>query len=333
MNADEFVISRQGNWKALSDLLPVAERNMSALSPEQITRLGQLYRAAASDLAYAQREFPRHRVAAYLNQLVGRGHAVIYRSEPLAIRRIVRFAAVGYPRAFREMLPFFLIAVGLLFIPAILGGVATGLRPEVAKVALPAEAQRLIPMIEDKQLWIDVPVEERPYTSTFIMSNNIQVSFVAFGGGMLAGLLTIWVLIFNGLILGAIMGLTFHYGVGWDLVNFVIGHGVIELSVICMAGGAGLMIGWAMLHPGLIRRRDAVGQAARQAVRVLIGCVPLLMIAGTIEGFISPNTNIPRVAHWLVGITTGVLMYSYLLLAGRGHDEQPAADIPQIPTG
>src|SRR5690242_6837805 len=106
MKAEEFVASRQAKWKTLSDLLTTAERSMGHLSPEEITLLGQLYRAATSDLAYAQREFPRNRAATYLNQLVGRGHAVIYRSEPLAFRRIWYFVRAGFPRAFREMLPF-----------------------------------------------------------------------------------------------------------------------------------------------------------------------------------------------------------------------------------
>jgi uncharacterized membrane protein SpoIIM required for sporulation len=320
MKAEEFVASRQVNWKQLSDLLNSAERSLGHLSPEQITRLGQLYRATTSDLAYAQREFPRHRAATYLNQLVGRGHAVIYRSEPLAFKRMWHFVTTGFPRAFREMLPFFLVSAGLFLIPAVLVGIAVYLRPEIAPAALPAGADQMIEMIENKELWTNIPVTERPFMSSAIMTNNIQVAFLAFGGGMLAGLLTIWVLVSNGLMLGAISGLTFHYGVGWDLWEFVIGHGVIELSVIMIAGGTGLMIGWAMLHPGLMRRSDALADAGKRTVRVLIGCIPLLMIAGTIEGFISPNEFIPAPVKWMIGISSGILLYSYLLLAGRGED-------------
>jgi uncharacterized membrane protein SpoIIM required for sporulation len=177
--------------------------------------------------------------------------------------------------------------------------------------------QTLIPSIERKELWTNIPVAERPYASTFIMQNNIQVAFLAFGGGMLAGLYTVWTLVFNGLILGGLTGLTAHYGIGFDLWTFVIGHGVIELSVIGIAGGSGLMLGWAMLMPGLLRRRDALALAARRSVRLVIGCVPLLVIAGTIEGFISPSTALPWPAHWAIGLGSGALLYAYLLLAGR----------------
>lgn len=140
---------------------------------------------------------------------------------------------------------------------------------------------------------------------------------MAFGSGVLAGLVTAWIMVFNGLMLGGLTGLTAHYGIGFELWNFVIGHGVVELSVIFMAGGAGLSLGWAIIYPGLHRRRDALTMAARKSIYLILGCVPLLVLAGTIEGFISPNENIPWPVKWSVGIGTGILLYSYLLLAGR----------------
>jgi uncharacterized membrane protein SpoIIM required for sporulation len=175
----------------------------------------------------------------------------------------------------------------------------------------------LIPQIEDQDLWIDIPPDERPYASSAIMTNNIQVSFLAFAGGMLAGIPSVYVLIFNGLMLGGISGLTFHHGVGWELWEFVIGHGVIELSMIFFAGAAGLMIGWAIIHPGYLKRSDAVVRAAREGLTLVLGCAVFLVLAGLIEGFISPNETIPTFVKWFVGIGSGILLYSYLFLAGR----------------
>jgi len=149
------------------------------------------------------------------------------------------------------------------------------------------------------------------------MQNNIRVAFLAFASGMTGGLLTLWVLVDNGLILGGLTGLTAYYGMGFELWSFVIGHGVLELSVIFMAGGSGLMLGWAMLHPGLLRRRDALIAAARDAVSLLLGAVPLLFVAGAIEGFLSPAENIAWPVKWAVGIGTGLLLYSYLFFAGH----------------
>jgi uncharacterized membrane protein SpoIIM required for sporulation len=322
MRPEELYTTQKQNWTALDALIKHSQRQIGSLSPEDVQLLGRLYRQATSDLAMAQRDFPRHQVTSYLNQLVGRAHAVIYRDEPLQTNRLVNFALRGFPRVFRKTLPFTLAAALLFLLPALATGLATFLAPHSARWLLPVEIQSLIPMIEQKELWVDIPINERPYVSAFIMQNNIRVSFLAFASGMTAGLFTIWILILNGLILGGLLGLTAHHEVGWELANFVIGHGVLELSVIFMAGGSGLMLGWAMLRPGLMRRRDALTIAAQDAVKLLLGAVPMLVVAGIIEGFISPAENILPIFKWGVGIFSGALFYVYLFLFGHERREK-----------
>jgi uncharacterized membrane protein SpoIIM required for sporulation len=282
-----------------------------------VEQLASLYRAASSDLALGKRDFPHQKVTQYLNQLVAHTHAILYQGEPLALRRFVDFALRGFPRLFRQTFIFTFAAFLMFIIPALAAGISIAREPGSAQWLLPAEVHELIPIVEDKELWIDMPIEERPYISAFIMQNNIRVSFLAFSSGLTAGVLTFWVLVQNGLILGGLLGLTAYYGIGFELATFVSGHGVIELSVIFMAGGSGLMLGWAILRPGLMRRRDALAQAARTSVRLLIGAVPMLIVAGTIEGFISPSEAIPWFVKWAVGIGTGILLYCYLFFAGR----------------
>ncbi len=317
MQADDFYQSRQNDWKRLSTLVERSQSSLQRLTPEEIKELGQLYRSVTSDLALAQRDFPQHRVTTFLNQLVGRTHAVIYRDKPLARNRLLQFIRTGFPQAFRQIWPFFVTAAALFIIPVLLAAVSTFWEPKAANWLLPAAVQELVPDIEDQKLWTNIPISERPYASTFIMSNNIQVAFLAFAGGVLAGIPTVWILIMNGLLMGGLTGLTVHYGVGFELWSFIIAHGVIELSVIFIAGAAGLTLGWAILRPGLRRRRDALLVAARQSVYLLLGCVPLLVIAGLIEGFISPAETIPWLVKWSIGIGSGICLYSYLLLAGR----------------
>lgn len=317
MRADHFIQTRQADWRTLADLLDRSQGGVSRLSPAEIQMLGSLYRAATSDLAVARRDFPKHQVTLFLNQLVGRAHAVVYRGEPLAQRRLLRFATHSFPRAFRQALPFTLAAALFFLVPALIAALGLAWQPEAAQWLLPAQVQELVPVIEQQELWTDIPVPERPYASSFIMQNNLQVAFLAFGSGVLVGLPTVLVMALNGLILGGITGLTAHYGVGWELWSFVIGHGVVELSVIFMAGGSGLMMGWAVIRPGLLSRRDALTSAAQQAIRLVMGCVPLLVVAGLIEGFISPAQNLPWAIKWAIGLGSGLLLYGYLFLAGR----------------
>lgn len=317
MRVDEFYQMRRDDWQALSLLLDRSEKRIAQLSPQDVDDLGRLYQAATADLALAQRDFPGHRATVYLNQLVARAHAVVYRGEPMAGRRLWHFVTAGFPRTFRETLPFTLVATLLFVVPALAAGLIVGWQPGAAEWLLPTSAQDLLPSIERQELWTDIPIYERPFASSFIMRNNIQVAFLAFSSGLLCGLPTVWILVSNGLTMGGLSGLTSHYGIGFDLWTFVIGHGVIELSTIFIAGGSGLMLGWAVIHPGLMSRRDALTTAARKTARLILGYVPLLIVAGTIEGFLSPAEGVPWALKWATGLGSGILLYAYLFLAGR----------------
>ncbi|MEM7334163.1 MAG: stage II sporulation protein M [Chloroflexota bacterium] len=318
MNIKKFVESRQHDWKILTQLLDKSQRNIEHLSPEEVKHMGVLYRAVTSDLALAQRDFPRERMTLYLNQLVARGHAILYQSEPLAIKRLINYVSRGFPQTFRATWPFFLISFLLFMVPALITGFLMSSEPEHAYWLMPAQAEQLIPILEESELWIDVAPNERPIFSSFIMTNNIRVAILAFAGGAAAGLFALFVLVNNGLVIGGTFGLAGAYELGFDLFTFAIGHGVIELTTIFIAGAAGLQLGWGIINPGLLNRRDSMVLSAQVAMKLIVGCIPLLVIAGLIEGFISPNDAIPVVVKWLVGIVTGIMLYSYLLLAGRG---------------
>jgi uncharacterized membrane protein SpoIIM required for sporulation len=317
MVIDEFYTRRKGDWEKLTLLLDRYQGGRGRFSSSDVHALGRLYRSATADLALAQRDYPNDRLTEYLNQLVARAHAIVYRGEPMTARRIWRFISGGYAREYRQAAPFMLAAILLFFIPAILAGIGAGVNPQLARWLLPESAQDVIPIIERQQLWTDIPVGLRPFASSFIMLNNIRVAILAFGAGILGCVFTVWIMVLNGLTLGGILGLTFHYGIGFDLLTFVIGHGVVELSVTFIAGGTGLMLGWAVLHPGSLHRRDAVALAAQRAIRLLGGCIPLLVVAGLIEGFISPAGNLPWVVKWGMGLGSGLMLYGHLLIAGR----------------
>jgi uncharacterized membrane protein SpoIIM required for sporulation len=148
------------------------------------------------------------------------------------------------------------------------------------------------------------------------MTNNIQVMFYAFAFGALVGIGTLYIMAFNGASIGAVLALTYRAGFGHELVAFMAGHGVIELTCIFIAGGAGLLVGGAILMPGDLSRFDALRLRGREAIQLIVGCIPLLVLAGTIEGFISPAPISPTI-KFSIAILTGLALYTYLLLAGR----------------
>src|SRR6185436_1952391 len=137
-----------------------------------------------------------------------------------------------------------------------------------------------------------------------------------FAFGALLGIGTIFYLAFNGANIASVLALTYRAGFGNDLLTFMVGHGVIELSCIFMAGGAGLLIGSALLMPGDLSRADALKSRGKEAVRLMMGVAVLLVVAGIIEGFISP-APIPAAIKYGIAAITGIALYLYLLLAGR----------------
>ncbi len=318
MRVEKFIAENRSNWELLAALTQRAAGNgIRQFTADELEQLGELYRLATSDFALAQRDFAGHSVVGYLNHLVAQAHGTIYRGRPASAWNVIEFFTATFPRAFRKLAPFTVAACLVLMIPAVISGVLAAQNPETAEWTLGAQAGEVIPLLEKGRLWMDdsLPEAERPAISAFIMTNNIQVSLLAFAGGASAGLVTLYVLLVNGLSLGSLMGLTFHYDLGWRLVNFVIGHGVIELTVIFMTAGAGLRIGWAILRPGSVSRKDALFLATREAFTLAIGAAPLLVVAGLIEAFISPLFN--PLYSVLAAVFSAALMYGWLLAAGR----------------
>ncbi len=315
MQPEQLIRQRKRDWEQLEKFLLRIERDhIQVLSQAELVEFGQLYRSATSDLAIAQRDFPQKDVTAYLNQLVGRAHPVVYRGEPLVWRRLKNFYRYALPQLYREILPFIGVAALLLFGPWVVVAFIVYWVPEAANYVLHPIA---IETIRSGQQWWKDLNEANEIGAATLMVNNLRVAFLAYAGGMLFGFWTVYTLLIHGLYFGTIFGLMHHYGHAAPMWEFVIGHGVLELSEITMAGGAGLMLGYALLRPGLLSRRAALGIAANKSIRLLLGTAPFLIIAGTIEGLISPSDVIPAFVKYGVGIGSGVLMYAYLLLVGR----------------
>ncbi|MBI4672353.1 MAG: stage II sporulation protein M [Chloroflexi bacterium] len=321
MQSDQLIRQRKRDWERLENLLKRIERDqVRALSQTELVEFGQLYRHATSDLAIAQRDLPQNDVTLYLNQLVGRAHPVVYRGEPLVWRRLKLFYRSGLPQLYREVFPFTLVAALLLFGPWLVAGVVVYFNPTAADYVL---SPFLIADIENGTRWWKDLNDANQVGASLIMRNNLSVAFLAYAGGMLFGLFTVYVLLMNGITFGAVFGLLHYYNHHLPLYEFVAGHAFLELSEITMAGGSGLMLGYALLRPGLLSRRDALGIAAQKSIRLLLGTAPLLIVAGAIEGMLSPSDTLPAWVKLAVGLLTGILLYVYLFLVGRPHPNPP----------
>jgi uncharacterized membrane protein SpoIIM required for sporulation len=182
----------------------------------------------------------------------------------------------------------------------------------------------MIDTIERGEMWTRSIVSVKPLASSAIMTNNISVSFAAFAGGILAGIGTVYMMLFNGVLIGVIAVACHRAGLSVDLWSFIAPHGALELPAIFIAGGAGLLMAKGLLAPGFLSRRDSLTEAAAVAVRLVLGVIPLLIVAGVIEGFISP-TDIPVRLKFALGVSMFVLLAAYVSLV------KPSATADSVP--
>ncbi len=316
MLAEDFVAQKQETWARLEALIKRARRSFVGLSAEELLELGRLYRQATSDLAVSQRDYPHHPVRAYLTNLVGQAHGHVYRTRSTRMRHIRAFFTTTFPRVFRATWPHSLASFLMFIIPAIVSYLVAYTNPDAITHLFPGFENILADIRTNNEWWQSINQEGRAASSSMIMTNNIRVVFLAFAGGVLFGTLSLYILAMNGMLLGSVAGAAHRFQFADNLWGFVAAHGVVELSVIFIAGGAGLQLGWSLLRPGLLTRRAALTVAAHRAFQLVAGCVPLLVLAGIIEGFVSPST-LPLIVKYAVALSSGIALFSYLILAGR----------------
>ncbi|HEX2047472.1 MAG TPA: stage II sporulation protein M [Acidimicrobiales bacterium] len=286
MNLDAFIAQRRPSWDELDALLEAAKGRPERLGAQRMRRLGELYRGAAADLALARRRFPAEPTVPALEDLVGRAHAVVYGT---SVRResAREFLSHGYWRRIRERPALLAVSALLLFGPALVGGLWAWNDPGSAGALVPSTSEAVArPRPEGSDLGLSRG--ERASFSAGIFTNNIRVTFAAVAGGISFGLLTAGVLLFNGALIGVVVGLGVAAGNGSVMLELIVPHGVLELSCIVVAGAAGLRIGWALVDPGRRPRGQALAAEARAAVELALGTALWLVVAGLTEGLVTP---------------------------------------------
>ncbi len=317
MTQATFVERRSAAWNELDALLRRAGRGVRRLQPSDVEEIGRLYRAVTSDLAYADGHGYDARLLAYLNRLVARAHAHVYGAAATSgWQRIATFYTRTFPREFRRSFGFVAICTAITVVAAVVAYVLVRTHPGTAYAILP---EGLIPpqikkSLHDSNFAFDPATS--PAMATEIITNNIKVAIIAFAGCVTLGLITLYIILFNGLMLGAVGALFTNAGFGADFWATVAPHGVIELTAIQIAGAAGLLISAGILAPGRLRRRDAIAAAARRAGVLIAGVASMLLVAGTIEGFFSP-LRLPASDRIAVGVVTAFALVVYFGFAGR----------------
>jgi len=312
MNIRQFVRRHRDEWKQLEQYTVHLEKKGRKVTGADVTTFQQLYQRAAQHLSYSQTYYPGEEVTEYLNGLVSKSHNLLYKSQVSSFQQIRYFFSTKFIGLLLEQWKFIVIAM-LLFL---LGGLASFL----SIVNDPLHFYSIMPDemsagIDPERLGEGHDAIDSSLMSAEIMTNNIQVAILAFASGITFGLLTVYVLVYNGLIVGGIAAVYWHAGMSYEFWAYIVPHGMIELTAIFIAGGAGLLMGYKLFVPGSFSRGFQLKENAKRSVQLFLGTIPLFIVAGVIEGFITPSQLSLEVKYIVAGVT--VLALVLYMISGK----------------
>ncbi|MGH9598435.1 MAG: stage II sporulation protein M [Terracidiphilus sp.] len=305
--SNQWIQKRRPYWDRLAALLAQSGASgLGQLTRAELREMALLYRQVAADLSVLRQDTTARVYAQHVNQLLARAHHIIYSGRKTSLLTLFRFLRDDYPAIFQSQIGFVLVSVAVTVAFGVLGAVLTSARPEFMRHFVGPD---MIATMERHEMWTKSIVSIKPLASSFIMTNNLTVSFVTFASGIVFGVGTFWFLLQNGLMLGVIGAACHQFGMSILLWSFVAPHGSLELPAILIAGGAGFRLGHAMLFPGALRWKDSVARGGIEATRLVSGVIPMLVVAGTLEGFFSPSSA----PVWLK-FTVGGMLFTLLML-------------------
>jgi uncharacterized membrane protein SpoIIM required for sporulation len=315
---------RRPYWARVDELIARSGRNgIHALTHSELQELALLYRQTASDLATLREDASSRNLTHYLNQLLGRAHNLIYMGRRSRAGGIIKFYRDTFPETFHDTLPYTFTAFAIFFALAAAGMMMATADPRFQEYLL---GSAMMDTIAKRQMWTHSLITVKPLASSAIMTNNLTVSFTTFALGVTAGIGTVWMLALNGLLLGVVTAACWQAGMADQLYSFVAPHGVLELPAIFIAGGAGLLLAKGLLFPGNLPRRASIALEGGRAVRLVLGIIPMLIVAGTVEGFVSPS-NLPVSLKYTLAAGLFVLLLLYV------KRKSPAQAQPAKPVG
>src|SRR6185437_7134858 len=301
MITNRWIDKRRPHWDRLTGLLTAADAHgLASLQHGELKEMAFLYRQIASDLSALRQDGSAPALATYLNQLLARAHNFVYSGRKGGPMVVLRFLWYDYPHVIRKMQPFLIASLVLFLAGGMLGSLLTLARPEFMRHLLGPD---MVATIEHHKMWTDSVTSMAPQESSAIMT---------YASGIVAGLGTLYLIGWNGVLLGVVGAACAQAHMSASLWSFVAPHGSLELPAIILSGAAGMQLGQGLLFPGSYSRRHSVADAGRDAVRLMAGVIPMLIVAGTLEGFFSPS-KAPVPLKFLVGscLFTALMFWWY----------------------
>lgn len=314
MRYEEFIEAHEERWNQLRLLSErIKKRGHSSLTSEELDTFLLLYRQACADLAYFRTSFPHSQVEEYLNSLVGTAHAQLSVVRPTPLRRILNFYTEMFPHLFAKHAKYIGLAFLIFMGTAVISGVGMEYNREFFMNISPIPEHILEERAARGNVGPNMDEFIAPLATSSILVNNMQVGIATYGAGIALGLGTVFYLFINGVMLGVFTAFFAEQGMIMDVLANILPHGILELTAIFICGGAGLMLGEAVINPGELPRSQAVKIRGREATQLVAGSFLLLLIAGIIEGYFSFVETIPNEVKLVFCVVPSGFLYVYLL--------------------
>lgn len=311
MDYPRFVRLRAPLWDEFEARLTAAQKDAGKVRHEDLEAMAFSYRQVLHDHALVASRFPRTGAAVRLQRLALQGTHWLHRDVRDRMPGLGDFFARRFPLAFRAHLPHLVAATALFLTALVFGSSLAIVEPGVGTAILGPHA---VEGLKRGHLWTESLVTIIPpaVSSSAIATNNMSVALTGWAGGALLGLGSLYVVLLNGFMLGAIVATTLHYGLAGDLLEFISAHGPLEITLILATAAGGLAMGQALVAAEDQPRSVVVGRASREALVLLVGCLPWFLVLGAVEGLISPAPGVPALVKVVLGLGLEAL---FLLVA------------------
>jgi uncharacterized membrane protein SpoIIM required for sporulation len=314
MRYEEFIETREGQWDQLRHLSRRIQRGgYTSLSSEELDDFLLLYRQACADLAYIRTNFPDSKVEEYVNSLVATAHAQLSRVRSASLRRVVDFYTKTFPHLFAKNAKFVGLAFLIFMGTAVISAVGMQYDREFFMNISPVPEYALEERAARGSVGPNMNEFIAPLATSSILVNNIQVGIITYGTGIALGLGTVFYLYINGVMMGVFFAFFAERGMMTAVLANIMPHGILELAAIFICGGAGLMLGEAVVNPGELPRFQAVQIKGKEATQLVVGSILLFVAAAVIEGYFSFMEAIPDEIKLLFCIIPAGFLYFYLL--------------------
>lgn len=312
MDIDRYIQRNEPTWRRLSELSRRGARDARRLSDDEVGELISLYQRVSAQLSHARAQYRDPDLNARLSGVLGEARVVIYRGRRSALRSVATFFTETFPAAVWGSRRYLLAAAALFLLPALGMGIWLANSPAALDASVPPELQQLIAEREFAEYYRSDAAQN---FAGYVTINNIQVAFLAFALGVVPILGTGWVLAYNGLNIGVMAAVMHRADEAAQFWGLILPHGLLEISAILVAGAAGLRLSWALVAPGDRTRSEAFRDEGMRAVVIVMGLALWFVVAGIIEGFVTPS-GLPTSLRVAVGVAALAVVVAYVVLLG-----------------